>query len=430
MLIENFTKTESENAILHSPLTQLDKSRLYTAIGNCLSYNESAINKHVIKSTNLSKSIVLDKERMTVKVSSGVTIQELINYLRDDGLFPYVVPGTSMITIGGAVSNNVHGKNQLTDGLFCDHVEEIEIIDSNQNSHLIDRDNPIFHAICGGIGTLGYIKTVTMKVKKLPSDFYIVKKVISKNLEDTIKHLDKNDDSVAWVDMSAKKSKLGRGVIFSSTFSSEKKRAKMETTKIKIPNIVKLPLINPITSFIFCKLKYTKEQLTNLIFNKYKKQHFSKYLFPLDAIDGWNNLYGRKGFYQFQALIPNEKAKDTFEQLILHFQSHSLFSPIVVIKRMKKTNIGHLSFSGNGYTICFDLPRHNPLSDKRTSDIIKEAHQLVVETGGLIYLAKDRLMDECTFSLMYKNSDKQKDAISEFNNAKTIFTKQALRYGL
>ncbi|MBC5853248.1 FAD-binding oxidoreductase [Vibrio metschnikovii] len=430
MIIENFNKTRKLNATHHSPCNLSNEIDLFAPIGNCLSYNESSISENIIKSTNMEKKIVLDIEKLTVKVSSGITIYELINHLRNYGLFPYVVPGTSKITIGGAVSNNVHGKNQLEEGLFCNHVEEIEMIDSYGKVFFINKNNPLFQAVCGGIGTIGFIKSVTLKVRKIPSDFFIVKNNVSNNLEHTFKILNFYKNSVAWIDMSAKKSKLGRGVVISASYSSDNKRSPIKNPPIKITNKMKISIINPITSLIFCKVKYIKEKISSFIFKRDKKQHFSKYLFPLDSIEGWNNLYGVHGFYQFQALIPNENSKDIIEKLILHFQSHYLFSPLVVIKRMKKSDIGYLSFSGDGYSICFDLPIFNPLSSKSTIEAIKDANELTLKSGGLIYLAKDELMDRNTFLSMYKNSIRQKNAISEFNHNKRIFTNQAKRYGL
>ncbi|EQM48164.1 FAD binding domain protein [Vibrio parahaemolyticus VPCR-2010] len=429
MIIENFNKTKKKDAKLHLPYDLNGVEEFCSPIGNSLSYNESSVHNDVIKSTLHNKSIFIDLKNLTVDVSAGVTIKQLINHLRKYGLFPYVVPGTSQVTIGGAVSNNIHGKNQISDGLFCDHVESIKVIDKDGKCSTITKSNPLFQALCGGIGTIAYISEVRIKVRKLPSDFFNVSKVISKDLSETLNLISDCSDSVAWIDMSARNKRLGRGVVMSYTYSDDTNREVIRDPLVKIPKNQKLPFINPVTSFLFCRIKYIKDYLLSLI-NKTKKMHFSSYLFPLDKINGWNNLYGKFGFYQFQALIPYDCSKEIIEKLITHFQKDYLFSPIVVIKEMKKSNTGHLSFSGNGYTICFDLPKFNPLSKTLTENSILEAYEITTNAGGLIYLAKDELMDSKTFTKMYKNAEKQKNAILKFNKTKKIFTAQAFRYGL
>lgn len=368
------------------------------------SYGDSASNAGGITLTCSSlKSIEIDVSTGIATLSSGVTIKELEEKSLSLGFFPFVVPGTANISVGGAIASNVHGKSHHRVGSFSNHLLSIRLLTADgveRNLRPLGENSKLFWATVGGMGLTGLILEATLQLQKIQNEFVAVNEVRVKNLDELLVTLMKFDEkylyTVAWVDLSGNFE--GRGRVSGANHieiadrprtNKSKKTGSPKQRKLKLSNPFGWNLINRITVGFFNRLWFYK-QLGK------QRQHVLKYLHPLDWIDNWNVLYGKRGFIQYQFVVPFEKS-DVLRAILDKLRDEKCSSFLSVLKSFGSEPAAFLSFPMKGWSLAIDLPIGNP----KVSKMLKEFDVLIVNAGGRIYLTKDSRMGPDLLPSMY-----------------------------
>lgn len=380
------------------------------AFGNGRSYGDAALNDQgaVILTNRLNRFLEFDKNTGILRAEAGVTLKEILEVAIPSGWFLPVTPGTQFATLGGCVAVDAHGKNHHHVGTFGKHVLSLELITS-QNEKIIcspKKDSKIFWATVSGMGLTGLIGAVTLQLIPLSSTGMVVKNTAASHLEQAIQLLNDPtiDDqySVAWIDCLAKDENLGRSIIMTAhhaqidELSSEHRIApfKMNPYKNKrLPFDLPTWLLNSTSVRLFNKYYYQQHSQQT---NPYVQDYVS-YFYPLDKILEWNRLYGKKGFVQYQCVIPTQFALTGLQQLLNKLSHFGGASFLAVLKRFGESSKGLLSFPMPGFTLALDIP----MRDNATLSLLNELDEIVLQNQGRVYLAKDARLSAATFRKMY-----------------------------
>jgi len=384
--------------------------------GQGRSYGDVCLNNQglLLSTKNLDKFISFDRSTGILNCEAGATISNILAVCMPAGWFPPVTPGTKYVTIGGAIANDIHGKNHHVSGTFGRHVLSIDIMRSNGDTFTCSpkQNTKLFNATIGGLGLTGLIIRATLQLKKISSNKIEVETIKLKNLEDFFSKSAGSDDNfeytVAWIDCLATGRSLGRGLLMRGMHA--------ESCDINSPLILNNQFLNfavPIDMPNFL-LNGTNMRLFNAAyFNRVKvdeKKSLSKidpFFYPLDAIKDWNRLYGKRGFFQFQFVVP-KTAADTIGHILEQTSAQGMGSFLVVLKEFGALQSpGLLSFPMPGYTMTLDFANKGDA----TTRFIQNLEQLVLKVGGRIYPAKDALMSKETFTQGYPNLETFKDSV-------------------
>lgn len=264
-----------------------------------------------------------------------------------------------------------------------------------------DQNTDIFKAICGGMGLVGIILTAEIKLRPIKSGYIEQISVRTKCLEETISAMEEHKNtlySVAWIDCLDKQNP-GKGIVYLGKHCESGKLQHLQGRALNIPSFFPPLLLNSFTTKVFNKLLYWKHG------SKTKKNIISinKFFYPLDNLNNWNNLYGKKGFLQYQFVIPKDKIS-TLQTILDKVSSTGQGSFLAVLKVFGKKNTNFLSFPTEGYTLALDFKYND-----NVLKLLDELDALVVRAGGRLYLAKDARMSEETFKHSYPD-------ISQFKN--------------
>jgi len=389
------------------------------------SYGDSANFKTVLQTQYLNHLIEFDKDNGLLTCESGITIKNILNLIVPNGWFIPVSPGTSYATLGGAIASDVHGKNHHQLGTFGDHVQSIkmilgsgEIIETSPNI-LPD----LFYATCGGMGLTGIILSATIKLLPIKSSKIFQTEIKSKSLEETCSIFNEKENStysVAWLDCMASGREQGKSIIIlgehekSGTLNFDVKK------KINIPVNVPSFILNKYFITVFNKFFYAKTK------NKSKKKiNLFNYFYPLDKINNWNRLYGKKGFIQYQFAIPSDNAVKNIRFILDKISEFGLSSFLSVLKKFGKQNNNLLSFPMSGYTLALDFKLGRNLFES-----INKLDEIVADMGGRIYLTKDSLMSEKIFKKTYKRWEEFEIIREKYGAINKFCSDQSKRLGL
>lgn len=373
--------------------------------GNGRSYGDSCLNSlgRVIDTRNLNHFIDFDQQNGLLTCESGVKFSDIIRVCGPKGWFLPVTPGTRFVTVGGAIANDVHGKNHHVSGTFGKHVVQFELKRSDGSNTLCsaDQNNDLFKSTIGGLGLTGLISWAQFQLIPISSDKIDVWSVSFNGLEEfyelSATHSQAYDYSVAWLDCSATGNAFGRGIFLAGNHH----QAPQANEKIPL-NLPDPSLSVPIHFPALTLNKYTVRAFNALYYRRHKREkHFQddlhKYFYPLDNIYGWNKIYGRKGFYQYQFCVPTDRKQD-LESILSIIAREGAASFLAVLKEFGDVSSpGMLSFPMPGYCLALDFPDHG----QSTVTLLAKINTIVQEAGGRVYPAKDRLMDAQSFQTYY-----------------------------
>lgn len=395
------------------------------AYANGGSYGDSALSEKVIKIDNNKLNFKFDDRSGHLTVNSGVLLSEVISFIVPKGWFLMVTPGTKFISIGGAIASDIHGKNHHIDGCFSECVISFKIMISDGSILECSKDinQELFKATCGGMGLTGVILEAKIKLKKIGSQNLYVKTTRTESLDDLFSCFEKHKASpysVAWVDcMSMKKNKMS-GVFQAARFSDD---GDLNYRKAKSIN---LPFYFP--SFVLSNILMKLFNMIYLSINSLKAARvltIEKFFFPLDILGKWNRAYGKKGFIQYQFVLPIENSKDGLKE-ILTFIAETNFKPFLsVLKLLGKENDNYLSFAQTGYTLSLDFKIREGLHD-----FLDQLDLIVMKHKGRIYLAKDVRTSKEFFKASYKNAELFREYRKLNNMTKTFNSFQSKRLGI
>lgn len=405
----------------------LKKNQDFALRGCGSSYGDAAIGSTIIiknlssfaEATAKNKKIFLDEEKQFVRCDSSVTIRELLNKIIPKGFFLHVVPGTSHVSVGGAIAADVHGKNNFNAGSFCDYVVEMEMLLANGEKIICSEksNEKFFNSVCGGMGLIGVVTTATIQLKKISSSFIEQKTFEAKNISALMKLFSSNEDKeylIAWMDTCVSSKYFGESVFFTAEHVAEieKKISSLNFSGRNIPVTFPFSLLNN----AILKVNNDGYRTSNLK-NENPKKDFVTFFFPLDKLINWQRLYGKNGFLQYQVAFTEENFFVALEKFLSLMKKKKESSFLTTIKKLRAAK-GLLSFPLNGFCVAIDFP-----NTKKVHDMLNEFDRITIEHSGKIYLAKDARMSKETFWQTQPNIEeflarkKEFDAEEKFQTA-------------
>ena len=387
-------------------------------VGLSRSYGDSALNSSGLCVTSQNQQAIrIDKSTGVANCESGATIGQLERAALENGYFPFVVPGTEFVTIGGAIASDVHGKSHHLHGSFGNYVIEINLMLSNGVELTLSPDGKhadFFNATVGGMGLTGLIKSAKIQLRQVESVFISTENIRVPNLKcmlNTLRDFEgKYEYCVAWVDLSGKFE--GRGIVSGGNHAKVSELpsshagdsfVKQLPRNVNLPNLMGFRFINAITIRLFNNLWYHKSLKSGLA-------HIQAFMHPLDGVANWNRLYGRSGFHQYQFVVPFDQ-EDFLLRVLDQLKSTGISSPLAVLKGFGNKSEGLLSFPKCGWTLSVDISSRNKFSFQLLDALDVE----LVKLGGRVYLTKDSRMDSSLISQMYPNIDRWRKIRNEMD---------------
>jgi decaprenylphospho-beta-D-ribofuranose 2-oxidase len=362
------------------------------------SYGDAAQNAGgtVLTLEGSAEEAVLDRSAATLTAGAGVSLHDLLKVIVPQGFFVPVTPGTRFVTVGGAVASDIHGKNHHVEGSFGNHIRRLTLMLADGTIHEIGPDqNPtLFWATVGGMGLTGVILEATFSLIPIETSLCTVNTIRCRNIDVLIDEMSHGDDdhrySVAWADLLATGSRLGRSVLWRGDHTKLAELSNKEAAdalKYEPKHLATVPPVVPSFGFV--------NKLSSTLFNElwFRKEPRQKngghksipaYFHPLDAIGSWNRLYGDGGFLQYQFALPFGR-EDELRQIVEKIAVSKTASPLVVLKRFGDANPAPLSFPMPGWTLTVDIPTRS----EGLGQLLHSLDEVVMQSGGRHYLAKD-----------------------------------------
>jgi FAD/FMN-containing dehydrogenase len=427
-------RPETWAALSDAVLSAPEKTVLPRGLGR--SYGDSAVNGAgaVVLAGKLGRILAFDPEGGTVTCEGGTSLARLLAFLVPRGFFLPVVPGTRFVTVGGAIAADVHGKNHHVDGTFGRYVEELTLLAaSGEALRCSPAENAeAFDATVGGMGLTGFVLSARLRLLPVETPLVKVEKRRTAGLDETLARLEEEERlgrySVAWIDGLARGKRLGRGVLMRGDHlpaaelprGRDVRGALPEGTGPSVPFDAPAFVLGPASVSAFNALYYAAgRDGTSLA-------PFGGFFFPLDAVGAWNRLYGRRGFVQYQALLPRETAAEGCRLLLEEFSRERAASFLAVLKTTGPEGRGILSFPRPGVTLALDVPNIG----ERLRPLARRLDAILLRLGGRLYLAKDALTDAAAFAAMYPRLPEFRAARRRLDPAGRFSSSQARRLGL
>ena len=397
-----------------------------TSRGMGRSYGDSALSDRIINCCDLKGITAFDFEAGTVRCGAGLTLSDLLTFTIPKGWFLPVTPGTKFVTVGGAIASDVHGKNHHLEGCFSESVDSFDLMLTANEILTCSRNQraDLFHATLGGMGLTGIIIEATLRLKPISSSFIEQTTFKARNLEEALHLFDTHSNatySVAWIDCLAAGPAMGRALLMLGEHSGFGGLSLPDKRPISVPFDFPTQTLNRFSIKAFNWLYYHRIREAR----SSQRVHYESFFYPLDSIHGWNRLYGKRGFLQYQFVIPREAGLEGLTTLLKRIVDSRRGSFLAVLKLFGKENQNLLSFPTEGYTLSVDFKLEDGLFE-----LLDELDAIVLDYGGRIYLAKDARMKEATFKRSYSRWIQFQEVRSRYGVHKTFSSHQAQRIGL
>lgn len=362
--------------------------------GNGRSYGDTCLDDGgtLLDATGLDRFIDFDREAGVLRCEAGTLLGSILDVVVPAGWFLPVVPGTRLVTVGGAIANDVHGKNHHVAGSFGRHVRAFELLRSDGTRLLCSPSENAawFAATIGGLGLTGLITWAELALQRVPGGWLDVETIRFERLADFFALSAASEPgyeySVAWIDCAARHGSPGRGV-FTHANHAAGTAGPMPPHKrrIAVPLTPPVSLVNRTTTRLFNSLHYHRAPKAALS----QQRAYRDWLFPLDDIRDWNRIYGPKGFLQYQCILPPDDAERSVRELLDTIAAGGGGSSLAVLKQLGPARSpGLLSFPRLGTTLAVDFPNRG----KPTLELLDRLDDLVGAAGGAVYPAKDARM--------------------------------------
>jgi FAD/FMN-containing dehydrogenase len=371
--------------------------------GNGRSYGDSCLNTGgvLLQTRSLDRFIHFDRESGVLACEAGILLADILRLAVPAGWFLPVVPGTQYVTVGGAIANDVHGKNHHCAGTFGGHLRRLELLRSDGTRFWCSpTEQPDwFCATVGGLGLTGLIVAAELQLRPVAGPWMEVETIRYSSLE-AFFHLSEASDrsheySVAWIDCLAGGKNTGRGLLQRANHSKRPDMGPARRSRgLSIPIAPPVSLVNPVSLRLFNTLHYHRQRRTCVT----ATTHYQSFFFPLDGIGNWNRLYGPRGFYQYQCVIPAGAAHWATAELLAETRASGLGSFLAVLKRCGAAGSpGLLSFPHEGVTLALDFPNRG----ERVFRLFERLDSIVASAAGRLYPAKDARMPAALFRSGY-----------------------------
>jgi FAD/FMN-containing dehydrogenase len=370
--------------------------------GNGRSYGDSCLNDGgtLLLTRALDRFIHFDRDNGVLACESGVLLAEILKIALPAGWCLPVVPGTSHITVGGAIANDVHGKNHHRAGTFGCWVRQLELLRSSGERFVCSpgSNESWFAPTVSGLGLTGVITWAELQLRRVPGPWLAVETVRFGNLDEFFDLSSSSDQqyeyTVAWIDCLARGKHLGRGLLQRANHFEAATTTHPAAFEASIPLMPPFSLVNAASIRLFNTVHYHRQRSKI----RHSQEHLRKFFFPLDRIRHWNRLYGPRGFYQYQCVLPEVAARAATGQLLEAITHSGLGSFLAVAKCFGAVDSpGMLSFPQPGVTLAFDFPNRGP----QVQTLFAALDDIISACGGRLYPAKDARMPGALFRSGY-----------------------------
>jgi FAD/FMN-containing dehydrogenase len=365
-------------------------------------YGDAALNldSGVLLCEKMGAFLDFNEQTGVLHAQGGASFADILETFVPRGYFLPVAPGTKFITLGGAIACNVHGKNHHIDGSISEFIEEIELLTAAGDILTLSRHDLAeeFWATLGGMGLTGVILSAKLRLMPIETAYLRVSTTRTQNLDQTLDQFKREGEfrySVAWLDCLASGENLGRSVLIRGDhaapdeivgepldFSPPRKRG----VPLDFPDFV----LNPASVTAFNSVYYASHP------DGEKIMPFEPFFWPLDAVSGWNRIYGGRGFIQYQCVLPHETSRDGLKTLLETIATSGRAPFLAVLKVLGQADASPLGFPLAGHALSLDLA-----ASEGVVEFAQSLDKIVLEFGGRNYLAKDATLTASTMRQMY-----------------------------
>lgn len=379
---------------------QLKSNRSGIAYGMGRSYGDVCLNPDGVlwSTTGLDRFISFDESRGRLVCEAGMLLRDIHQLTIPRGWMLPVTPGTQMVTVGGAIANDVHGKNHHVFGSFGDHIQWMKLARTDGSTiacgpHLLPE---WFSATVGGLGLTGVISEAEIQLRRVAGPWLDTETVPYANLDEFF-HLADNSEvdwehTVSWIDCISGGG--GRGIFMRGNPTDLGHRPDPQTRTMTMPFVPPISLVNRLSlrPFNMAYFNFKKWQAGRSI------SHYEPFFYPLDHLLEWNRMYGPKGFFQYQNVVPRGVGRDAVQAMLREIARSGDGSFLAVLKTFgNRPSVGMMSFPQPGVTLALDFPNKGG----RTIKVFERLDAIVREAGGRIYPAKDACMPRDLFESGY-----------------------------
>jgi len=361
------------------------------------SYGDSCLNAGgaLLDVSRLNRFITFDEARGVLRCEAGVTLAEILALIVPRGWFLPVVPGTKWVSVGGAIANDIHGKNHHRAGTFGAHVDCLEVMRSSGERILCspERNVELFRATIGGLGLTGLILWAEFRLKRIDGAQIAMERIRFSCLHEFVQ-LSTDDQAyeytVAWIDCLARGRTLGRGLFLRGDHAAGSAGLPQDhSPPLNVPMNLPSGLINRTTTAVFNGLYYRAQLQTT----QRRTVPYDPFFFPLDGIGAWNRLYGPKGFLQYQC-VTSGNSENAIAELLEQVARSGETPSLAVLKRFGPIpSPGILSFPRPGITLAIDFA----MRGNSTLALLDRLDDIIAQAGGAVYPAKDARMSAASF---------------------------------
>jgi FAD/FMN-containing dehydrogenase len=376
------------------------------AYGNGRSYGDSCLNDagNLLLTRGLDRFIAFDPGSGILRCETGVLFSEILALVLAQGWFLPVLPGTKFITVGGAIANDVHGKNHHRAGTFGEHVRQFELLRSDGSRLLCDRmqNSELFHASIGGLGLTGLIVWAEFSLQRIAGPWLASETLRFENLAEFFALSSASEQdyeySVAWIDCCAPEAQLGRGLFMRANHApAGNAKRPLRQRQLRMPFTPPLSLVNRATLRLFNTLYYHRPITARGL------SHYEPFFFPLDSIAEWNRMYGPRGFLQYQCLVPPQNSAEVVAELLRIIARSGTGSFLAVLKTFgEREAAGLMSFARAGTTLALDFAN----TGAATFALLDRLDAVVATASGSVYPAKDARMSGSHFRQYFPQWEK------------------------
>ena len=375
----------------------LDRGATLIARGNGRSYGDAALNPELTMSMlAMDRMWAFDAGTGLLDCEAGVLLADILETFLPRGWFPPVVPGTGLVTVGGMIAADVHGKNHHRDGTFGAWVESLTLATADGAIRECGRaeNADLFRATLGGMGLTGVILSARFRLRPIETAFVMAETRAARDLDETMALFEESRGwpySVAWLDCLARGRGLGRAVMTRGAFMergalpprlASNPLRPSPAGRFRVPADAPSALLNRFSIRLFNELCYRRGR--GRARSGTRPVPFDRFFFPLDRIEAWNRLYGRRGFVQYQCVLPRSGSAAGIAALLERIAASGQGSFLAVLKLFGPAGEGLMSFPMEGYTLALDFPLR-----RGTRALLDGLDGITHRHGGRVYLAKD-----------------------------------------
>ncbi|MAT40343.1 MAG: FAD-linked oxidase [Ectothiorhodospiraceae bacterium] len=426
--VRNFRNVDELREILEN-----GSSLIARGLGRC--YGDSSLNETIISTSKWKRILDFDRQTGKVKCEAGVSLDDILKVFVPRGWFPAVTPGTKFVTIGGAIASDVHGKSHHVTGSFSNYVDDITIMLSDGRILTCSKElnADLFWSTCGGMGLTGVILEATISLIPIETSYIIQEVVKTKNIGEIMTLFEESEAwtySMAWIDCLATGESLGRSVMMRGEHAKHEDllsdRSRKQPLTLHKESSLNVPFnfpsftLNGLSMKAFNTLYYAKAPA------QYKKSivHYDPFFYPLDAVHNWNRIYGKRGFVQYQFVLPKENSREGLPAILRKISEHGKGSFLAVLKLFGPQETV-ISFPMEGYALALDFP-----ITKNLFPFLDSLDEMVQYYGGRIYLTKDARMSAETFRNGYPHLGMFEKSRTKFDREQKFESLQSKRLGL